>query len=79
MKLNPFDYKIAENLVGLIAIGVLSLNHEFHRDEKNFIKDRVENNPPLSRLTGDELLGVVDQLPSIKWGKNNTLEPNPGL
>jgi Transposase family tnp2 len=57
---------------------LLLLDHQFRRDKKNFLKGRVENDPPSPRLTGEELFEIVNQLPPIKWGKKNPLKQISG-
>ena len=56
----------------------LPLDHAFRRDKKNFIKNRVENDPPPPSLTGEELLDVVSLIEPIKWGKKGLLNQIPG-
>ena len=57
---------------------MLPPNHPFRRDRKNFIKGRVENDPPPPRLTGEQLLDIVSLIPDIKWGKTGKLKQIPG-
>jgi Transposase family tnp2/Domain of unknown function (DUF4218) len=53
-------------------------DHEFRRDMRNFLKNRVENDPPPPMLTGEELLEKVNKLPPIRWGKKIPLKQISG-
>jgi hypothetical protein len=53
-------------------------DHEFRRNKRIFLKNRVENDPPPPVLTGEELLDEVNKLPPIRWGKKVPLKQIPG-
>ena len=52
-------------------------DHPFRHDKTNFIKGRVETDPPPRMKTGEELYAELKELPQIKWGKTAPIKQRP--
>ena len=53
--LKLFAKRMKGNQHGLIVIDFLPMDHQFRRNKDAFRKNKVENNRPLTRLSGEQI------------------------